>query len=290
MSRMELGIGSQQFYSENPASLRTGREWRPCGAPGSAEWTHWPLWSSFLEAHERAFEHFGGHTLEHLYDRARTVCHPSGEGVGFCWNGTFRAFAQHWGFEPRVCQPYRACTKGKVESGVKLVKGNFLPGRVFIDIVDFQEQLSAWNADIADIRIHGTTHERPIDRFDREREHLVSSRGHPSFLTDVRLSRLVASDYLVTLDTNRYSVPYHLIGQAVEVERRGDLVCIYHRGELAAEHGRLTGRYQLSIIRNMAQERRHARHGAGSPVSLRRLSRGRISVRSRSEIWPSMNS
>jgi hypothetical protein len=102
-----------------------------------------------------------------------------------------------------VCQPYRACTKGKVESGVKYVKGNFLPGRVFIDVVDFQEQLCSWNASIADIRIHGTTHERPIDRFAREREHLIGTSGHPSFLTDVRLSRLVATDYLVTVDTNR---------------------------------------------------------------------------------------
>lgn len=47
---------------------------------------------------------------------------------------------------------------------MKFVKGNFLPGRIFVDIVDFQEQLNAWNTDIADIRIHGTTHERPIDR------------------------------------------------------------------------------------------------------------------------------
>jgi len=202
---------------------------------------------SFLEAHERAFEHFGGHTREHLYDRARTVCRPSEGSPEVCWNGTFRAFTQHWGFEPRVCQPYRACTKGKVESGVKYVKGNFLPGREFIDVVDFQEQLFTWNASIADIRIHGTTHERPIDRFAREREHLIGTGGHPSFLTDVRLSRLVASDYLVAVDTNRYSVPFQLIGQAVEVERQGSLVRIYHRGELAAVHDRLSGRYQLSI-------------------------------------------
>jgi len=34
-------------------------------------------------------------------------------------NPTFAAFASHWGFTPRLCQPYRAQTKGKVESGVK---------------------------------------------------------------------------------------------------------------------------------------------------------------------------
>ncbi|MCW5891253.1 MAG: IS21 family transposase [bacterium] len=70
----------------------------------------------FLDAHERAFEHFGGHTQEHLYDRPRTVCH-GGVGRDVVWNPTFKAFADYWSFEPRVCQPYRAQTKGKVESG-----------------------------------------------------------------------------------------------------------------------------------------------------------------------------
>ena len=32
----------------------------------------------FLDAHERAFDHFGGHTREHLYDRPRTICRPDG--------------------------------------------------------------------------------------------------------------------------------------------------------------------------------------------------------------------
>ena len=75
----------------------------------------------FLDAHERAFEHFGGHTREHLYDRPRTVCH-GGVGGGVVWNTTFKAFAEYWSFEPRVCRPYRAQTKGKVESGVKYAR------------------------------------------------------------------------------------------------------------------------------------------------------------------------
>jgi transposase len=74
--------------------------------------------NQFLEAHERAFAHFGGLTAEHLYDRPRTVCYPNGRGR-VVWNPTFKAFAEHWGFEPRVCRAYRAQTKGKVESGVK---------------------------------------------------------------------------------------------------------------------------------------------------------------------------
>ena len=72
-----------------------------------------------LDAHEQAFSHFGGHTREHLYDRPRTVCAPRG-AIGVRWNTTFKAFADFWDFEPRLCRPYRAQTKGKVESGVPL--------------------------------------------------------------------------------------------------------------------------------------------------------------------------
>jgi len=130
---------------------------------------------SLLAAHEHAFEHFGGITREILYDRMRTVILGTREGKKR-WNSTFEAFAQYWGFEPRVCRAYRAQTKGKVESGVKYVKRNFLPGRVFRDLADFNEQLVAWQAEIADVRIHGTVHERPIERFAREAATSVAIR------------------------------------------------------------------------------------------------------------------
>lgn len=60
--------------------------------------------AQFLEAHERAFAHFGGHTREHLYDRPRTVCYADDTGRRL-WNPPFKAFADYWGFEPRVCRP-----------------------------------------------------------------------------------------------------------------------------------------------------------------------------------------
>jgi hypothetical protein len=202
--------------------------------------------AQFLDAHERAFEHFGGHTREHLYDRPRTVCAPDPAGQRH-WNPTFKAFAEYWGFEPRVCRPYRAQTKGKVESGVKYLKRNFLPGRQFVDIVDFQSQLDEWNATIADRRVHGTTHERPIERFERERRQLVPVGSQRRFNHETRVSRIVAEDYLVSVDTNRYSVPFRLIGQRVDVQRQEDTITIFHRDRLVAMHPRLPGSYQLRI-------------------------------------------
>jgi transposase len=202
--------------------------------------------SQFLDAHERAFDYFGGHTREHLYDRPRTVCQPGGDGR-VIWNATFKQFADYWGFEPHLCRAYRAQTKGKVESGVKYFKGNFLPGRTFVDEQDLREQLGQWQREIADVRIHGTTHERPADRFARERSHLIATAGQPPFRLEASQPRRVAEDYLVSFETNRYSVPFTLIDQTVEVTRRGGRLQITHRGRLVAEHEELTGKYQLRI-------------------------------------------
>jgi len=218
-----------------------------------------------LDAHERAFEYFGGHTREHLYDRPRTVCHGTAQGR-IIWNPTFRAFAEYWGFEPRLCRPYRPQTKGKVESGVKYFKGNFLPGREFVDDRHLHEQLAEWMATIADVRIHGTTHERPIDRFTQEQGTLVPTTGQPSFRLDAPLARIVADDWLVSIDTNRYSVPFMLIGQPVEVHRRNGHLRVFHRGGLVAEHPELRGKHQLRIL---------PEHGPGASA---RTVRGRHST------------
>lgn len=202
---------------------------------------------TFLDAHERAFDYFGGHTTEHLYDRPRTVCHPTSEGA-VRWNPTFRAFAQYWSFEPRLCRAYRAQTKGKVESGVKYVKYNFLPGREFVDDCHLGEELLIWMTTIADQRIHGTTHERPIDRFGRERESLVPTAGQPAFRLEATYPRVVADDFLVNLDTNRYSVPFRLIGKTVEVQRTAGRVIIRHQGAVVADHAELPGRYHVQVL------------------------------------------
>jgi len=231
---------------------------------------------TFLDAHEWAFDYFGGHTKEHLYDRPRTVCRPTGDG-GIVWNATFEAFARYWGFDPRLCRPYRAQTKGKVESGVKYFKRNFLPGREFVDDQHLGEDVLGWMTTIADQRIHGTTHQRPIDRFAEERDHLLPTAQQPAFRLEATYLRVVAEDFLVSLDTNRYSVPFRLIGRTVEVQRREGRVVIRYQGQLVADHAELPGHHQVRLLpehgpgavaRTTRQPRLHAVDRTARPWSM----------------------
>lgn len=203
---------------------------------------------NLLSAHERAFEHFGGSCHTVLYDRMRTVVAGLVEdGSRARLNERFAAFADHWGFAVRLCRPYRAKTKGKVESGVKYVKGNFIPGRSFTDLEDFNAQLRAWQLEIADLRIHGTTHQPPIERFAAEAGALIPYAGRRSFLAAMVRERKVAEDWLVSIDANRYSVPFALIGKTVQISREADRWVIRHAGRIVAEHEVLAGRHGLSV-------------------------------------------
>ena len=95
-------------------------------------------------------------------------------------NAEFLRFAAHWGFHPRACRPYRAQTKGKVERPIRYIRDSFFYGRAFANDEDLNEQASRWLEGTANVRRHGTTGERPVDRFERdEREVLRPVANRP---------------------------------------------------------------------------------------------------------------
>jgi hypothetical protein len=114
-----------------------------------------------------------------------------------------------------------------------------------VDIADFQAQLDQWNADIADQRVHGTTHERSSAS---RASVSISSRSPSQRILARSVSRIVAEDWLVSFAANRYSVPFRLIGQTVSVQREGEWLRIRHRDELVAEHPLLAGKHQVRIL------------------------------------------
>ena len=195
---------------------------------------------------EHAFAYFGGIPEELLVDNTKplVLSHPRSGKVRF--HPEFLAFCQHWGVRPRACQPYRARTKGKVESGVGYIKGNALGGLTFEDDAALDRHLARWLREVADVRIHGTTFERPIDRFEAgERKALRPLQNHPSYLKSRWEERKVASDFRIDIDTNRYSVPPSLVGEVVDVLIEQDLIQVHFQDRIVAEHGVAEGRHQV---------------------------------------------
>jgi transposase len=205
--------------------------------------------ASWFAGLEGAFTHFGGVPEEVLLDNPRAlVTRHDVRTRTVTFNERFLAFARHWGFRPRACAPYRARTKGKDESGVGYVKHNAIAGRAFASWAALEAHLARWLREVADQRIHGTTEQRPIERFLRdEAAALQPLNERPSFIAVRELSRRVQSDACVEVDTNAYSVPWRLIGEAVRVEVTGDHVRVFHGATVIAAHPYTVGRRQRIV-------------------------------------------
>jgi transposase len=125
---------------------------------------------ALLTGLEAAFLAFGGVPQELLFDQMRSVITRDLrlQGGALVHNLEFLRFAHHWGFTPRACRPYRAQTKGKVERPVRYLRENLVYGRTFLNDADLAQQCADWLARVANVRVHGTTHEPPRARFDRD--------------------------------------------------------------------------------------------------------------------------
>lgn len=204
--------------------------------------------ASLLDAHERAFTHFGGRPATMLYDNPKTIVKEKDETTGrVVWNPTFKDRMDFYGIEPKLCQFYRAQTKGKVESGVKYVKRNALAGRQFGSLEELNAWLLEWCLTVADERIHGTTHERPRERFEREeRAALLPQDPRPAPAVERVVMRRVSKDAFVDLDTNRYPVPFEWTDQTVTVCMVGEQIAVHREGELPVVYPRIEGRHQVA--------------------------------------------
>jgi hypothetical protein len=205
--------------------------------------------SAWLDGLEGAFHYFGGLPEEVLLDNPRALVEshdPTARVVVF--NARFLAFARYWGVQPRACAPYRARTKGKDERGVGYVKHNAIAGRTFASWAALEAHLGDWLRTVADVRIHGTTGESPLERFQRaEAAALRPLKGRPPFHWTRELRRRVQTDSSVEIDTNHYSVPWRLIGETVTVQVRDDQIRLLHAGTEVARHVVVAGRRQRVV-------------------------------------------
>lgn len=137
---------------------------------------------TLLACHEHAFEYFGGVPKQVLYDNMKTVViERDGYGEGnHKLNPLFLDFAKHWGFVPKLCQPYRARTKGKVERFNRYLRRTFhvtLASRLKMSGIQLDKdtanlEVRRWLRETANVRIHATTKEQPEKLLKLEQPHL----------------------------------------------------------------------------------------------------------------------
>ena len=219
----------------------------------------------FLACHQHAFAAFGGVTTKIIVDNLKSAVLRRLVGSAPVFNPRYVDFARHYGFEITACNVARANEKGRVESGVGYVKKNFLRGLELTDLGAIQAAAQLWLDTIANVRIHGETHQRPVDLFAQERQRLTSLNPNPYDVART-LTTNGSSQFRITLDTNKYSVPCAYAHRRLTVKAYPDRICIYFDNELIARHQRSYGRHEdiedpdhakaLMLKRGRAREQR----------------------------------
>lgn len=144
---------------------------------------------TLLACHENAFAFFGGVPREGLYDNMKTVVlERDAYGPGaHRFQPAFLDFAGHYGFVPRLCRPYRAKTKGKVERFNGYLRRSFynpLASRLAqdglcLDADSANAAVRTWLRDIANARVHGTTQHVPLQQLQQVEHAALQSLPSP---------------------------------------------------------------------------------------------------------------
>lgn len=193
-----------------------------------------PTW---LECHRHAFEWFGGVPKKLIIDNAKCAITRACARDPVVQRA-YAECAEGYGFKIDALPPRSPQMKGRVESGIKYLKKNFLPLREFRDLTDANRQLQAWILEEAGNRIHGSTHEKPLVRFAIEQplfKPLPAVVPELAEWAKVKVHR----DCHVQFEKGLYSVPFKLIGQPLWLKATPVTVRIYREHELVAVHPRL---------------------------------------------------
>src|SRR2546423_3321894 len=153
------------------------------------------------------------------------------------WNPAYQKLAVEFKFHPEACAPASGNQKGAVENLVKFVKGNFIAGRSFHDDADLAEQCTAWLQRVNTERPSDATGQPPLTLLVEEQAKfsaLPATAQDYGFFDCVVVSR----EGLVAIETNRYSVPAHLMGRAVTARIHATRIEVFADQERVAVHAR----------------------------------------------------
>jgi transposase len=197
----------------------------------------------FLAGHQNAFDFFGSVPKKIMVDNLKSAVLRRILGRPPVLNPRYLDFANHYGFAIAPCNVGRGNEKGRVENAVGYVKKNFLAGLEIPDFAALGPAVRNWLETVANVRIHGETRKKPLELFEAEKACLRPLPVNAFDIATVSPQR-ASSQFRITCDTNRYSVPAEYAGRSLTVKTDPERICVYAGEKLIARHPRSYERYQ----------------------------------------------
>jgi transposase len=204
--------------------------------------------AEFYRGLVNALTFFGGSPRHLIFDNLKSAV-LNGSGRSACLHPEFQGLCGYFCLQPVACARRDPESKGIVEGKVRYVKHNALAGRAD-QLTRFEDYLALalyWRDQVANLRLHDTTHERPLDRFQKERALLRPLPAIP-FDSDEIVPAVVSPHARIAFDGNRYSVPPQFVRRPLSVRANRDELRLLHEGQVVAQHVRSYERGQLLVL------------------------------------------
>ena len=208
--------------------------------------------ATFLRCHINAFEYFGGVPKVVKLDNLKSGVLQANFYEPLIQR-EYASMLEHYGSLPVACKVRYPQEKGKVESGIKYVKNNFLKSNKEKDLDKVKILLRNWQENICNKKIHGTTRKIPYEQFkEKEQAELINLPFQRYEVYEVS-ERIVNRYSHITYKYNYYSVPCKYVGNKVNIRSNGDILRIYNdKFEEISVHtvSNLTGEYITNPVHN----------------------------------------
>lgn len=198
------------------------------------EFTHSQKQAVLHQCLLNAFAFLNGTSTEIVVDNMVTaVTERQGRLVRF--NDSFLDFLRPLKINPVACNVRSPQEKGKIERSIKYIRQNFWPLRQITDLADANMQVRRWLDETANVRIHGSTGDKPVERFFN-----VRLSPLPEHLPDCRdtVSVMAHKDFAVRYDNNFYTVPPWTVGKQLILKADNETVSIFYKDKAVAVHTR----------------------------------------------------
>lgn len=217
---------------------------------------------TWLRLHVEAFAAFGGVVETVVPDNLKAAVVRAAFGVDeeSGLNRSYRELARHYEFKIDPAPPKQPKKKGKVESGVKYVKGNGLRGREGEPVDVANAALDRWIVEIAGTRSHGSTGRQPLAVFEAEERPKLRPLPRAAYELVEWREALVHPDTHVQFDRRLYSVPWILLGKKVWIRASRSSVVVYHQDERVATHDRRGSGSRSTVDSHLPEHRGDLRH------------------------------
>jgi len=195
--------------------------------------------ADWLNAHVKAFEFFGGVPELVVPDNLKSAVRKTHRYEPDI-NPSYQQLAAHYQCVIVPARPYKPKDKAKAEVAVQIVERWImarLRHQVFFTLASLNQAIRLLLDDLNQRpfkKLPGTR----LSQFEQlDKPVLRALPSHPYQYADIKQAS-VHIDYHIEYDKHYYSVPHHLVKQAVEVQATDSAVAIYHQGQRIASHPR----------------------------------------------------